>query len=235
MARAPVPVSKETMLIGVHQISLAGVRDIAPEALGEDGHVKVMPAGFYAVTSLNERAVFAVRNGLYCLPTTELVDWLRDVISGQSAIEIGAGNGVIAAALGIPATDSWMQEHPAIAAYYRVHAQPTVRYGAHVEKLAAYEAVRKYRPDVVIASWVTRKYDEREHAAGGNALGVDELDVLKHCKRYVLIGNTQVHAKSALWQRKPMLHENPRWLYSRAVNGSPDFVAIWEGGAAQHH
>jgi hypothetical protein len=40
------------------------------------------------------------------------------------------------------------------------------------------------------------------------------------------VGNERVHAA------KPVLkipHEKltPRWLYSRAVNGSPDFIAVW--------
>ncbi len=55
---------------------------------------------------------------------------------------------------------------------------------------------------------------------------MDEAAILRNCEEYIFIGNEQVH------RYKPILslpHEKitPPWLYSRALNGSPDFIAIW--------
>jgi hypothetical protein len=218
---------------GIHTIDPTGVRDIAPDVLGDDGQVKVMPAAYYAGVSAKERSVFCVRHGVYCLPTIELIEFLKEAIGDRDAIEIGAGNGVIAAALGIRATDNRMQDTDLVRAYYGAIDQATVKYGENVEKLSARDAVRKYKPAVVVAAWVTHKYDQRRHEAGGNEFGVDESDVLKNCEQYMFVGNTQVHRGKEIWSKKPAL-DYPSWLYSRALNGSPDFVAIWEGGKARH-
>lgn len=202
------------------------VRDISPLLLDEQGQLQVVPATVLADTTREERLLFGVRHGIYGLLTQELVDWLRSFISARSAIEIGAGHGRLAAALGIPATDNRQQEDPAIRAYYEALRQPVVRYGNNVERLAGEEAVRKYKPQVVLACWVTHRYDANRHEAGGNQDGVTEEAVIAECDEYVFIGNTQVHAGKPIWA---LPHERltPPWLYSRAQNGSPNFIAIW--------
>ena len=207
------------------------VRDLAHDVLAPDGTLRVMPASYYRDTTVVERATFGQRAGVYGFLTEELVDWLRARIGTRSAIEIGAGHGQLACALGIPATDSKMQDDPAIAAWYAAHGQPTVRYGANVQKLDARQAVRKFRPQVVVASWVTHLYRPARHAAGGNAFGVNEEDLIARCEEYIFIGNTRVHAGKSIWNLPhDLLH--PDWLYSRAHNGSPEFIAVWRGGKA---
>lgn len=208
-----------------------GARDLAPDLLAPNGSLRVMPAAYYRDTTVVERAMFCQRYGVYGLLTDELIAWLRERIGGRSAIEIGAGAGHLAAALGIPATDSKMQDDPRVAGWYTAHGQPTVRYGPHVEKLDAKEAVRKYRPQVVIASWVTHRYRPSRHAAGGNAFGVNEEELIGRCAEYIFIGNTRVHAGKSIWSLPHELLE-PDWLYSRAHNGSPEFIACWRGGKA---
>lgn len=175
---------------------------------------------------MDERALFGLRHGIYGLPTEELVAWLKREINGRSAVEIGAGHGALAEALGIPATDNWLQADPAIAAHYESRGQPVVKYGEHVEKLDAAAAVAKHKPQVVIASWVTHKYSEARHEAGGNQFGVDEGALLDACETYILIGNAKVHAKTPLWHRPHRIIE-PDWLYSRSFNGTKDFIAVW--------
>lgn len=197
------------------------VRDIAPLLLDERGRLRAVPGATLASTTAQQRLLFGVRHGIYSFPTVELCDHLRELIGGRPAIEIGAGHGVLAQALGIPATDNRQQEDPAIRAYYRSLGQPTVPYGKHVEKLDAAAAVAKYKPAVVIACWVTHAYDPRRPEAGGSGTGVDEAAILAACDSYVFIGNELVHA------RKPILdvpHErsSPDWLFSRAMNGTPD-------------
>jgi hypothetical protein len=203
------------------------IRDLAPAALEAPGRPRIMPASFYRDTSTVERALFGQRHGIYGLPTAELVDWLRAVIDGRRAIEIGAGHGALAAALGIPATDNKMQVDPLIAQVYAASGQPTVIYGQNIETLDAAAAIAHHRPQVVIACWVTHKYDETRHEAGGNMFGVDEDALLDQCDTYIFIGNTHVHRNKAIWKREHIKIE-PDWLYSRAVNGSPEFIAVWE-------
>lgn len=41
------------------------IRDLAPEALGPDGRLRVLPAAFWAGTTPAERALFGHRHGLY--------------------------------------------------------------------------------------------------------------------------------------------------------------------------
>ncbi len=212
-------------------IDLRNVRDLSSEVLepGAPGRVRVLPAAFWAGTTPVERAVVAARHGLYGFPTEELVAWLRAFIGTRRAIEIGAGNGVLAQALGIIATDSCLQAKPEIAAYYRMLGQALVTYGPNVEKLDALQAVHKHRPQVVVACWVTHKYDVSRHTAGGNEFGVVEEAIVDACEHYVLIGNTRVHEAKSVWSR-PHERFEPSWLYSRAVNGSKDFIAVFPGG-----
>lgn len=212
--------------MSVFSIDPNGVRDIAPEVLGPDGRLRVLPAEYWATTSPEERALFGHRHGVYGFPTTELVEYLKELIGDRKAIEIGAGSGVLAEALGIPATDSKQQEEAEYRAHYATIKQPIVPYGPNVIKCEASEAVRKYKPDVVIGCWVTHKYDMRRHSAGGNEVGVKEEYILDRCETYVVIGNEKVHAGKSIW-KQPHSIIYPDWLYSRARNGTRDFIAVW--------
>jgi hypothetical protein len=207
----------------------ATIRDLSPDVLNESGRMRVLPAAWWAATTVQERGLFGHRNAIYGFPTIELVDHLRDLIGGRPAIEIGAGHGVLAEALGIPATDSRQQEQPRYREIYAATGQPPIRYGHDVVELDARRAVRRYRPDVVVASWVTHRYDRRRHWAGGNEAGVDEGAIIDGCCLYVFVGNEQVHAGKPIWSR-PHRIEYPPYVYSRAMNGSRDFIAVWEGG-----
>lgn len=207
-------------------IDQRGLRDLSPLLLDKQGALRVVPSAALAGSSVEDRAVFCVKQGVYCLLTEELVDRLKVLIAGRSAIEVGAGHGMLAKALGIPATDNRQQEAPEMKAYYERLGQPTVPYGAHVEKLDALSAVRKYQPEVVIGCWVTHRYDPQRHDAGGSVDGLDEETIIASCKTYIVIGNEKVHAGKSIW-KLPHTIEYPDWLYSRSVNGSPDFIAIW--------
>lgn len=211
------------------QIDPGSTRDLAPQALGPDGRLRVLPAAFWAGTTVAERALFGTRHGLYSFPTTELAAHLGALIAGRPAIEIGAGHGVLAAALGITGTDSYQQAKEPYKTYYRLHGQPAVPYGPDVVEAHASRAVRRYRPQVVIGCWVTHKYDRARHAAGGNEAGVDEEDILRNCQMYIVVGNEQVHAGKKIWAR-PHQISYPPFVYSRAVNGTRDFIAVWARG-----
>jgi len=203
-------------------------RDLREDACDARGRLKIMPKAYYQGTTQSERSALALLTGNYLLPTFELVDWIREQIAGRSAIEIGSGNGILADALGIPATDNRMQENPDIAAHYAAMGQPVITYGDNVEKLDAQEAIAKYRPQVVVAAWVTHRYDPSRHLAGGNMFGVDEGAVIDACEDYVFIGNTQVHAGKPIWDR-PHRRFDTSAVFSRATNGSPELAVVWHG------
>lgn len=207
-------------------VSPAAVRDISKLLLDDSGQLRIVSAADLAQTSPEERLLFGVQYGYYGFPTEELCQFLFERINGRAAIEIGSGHGLLAKALGIPATDNRQQEEPAIKEHYRLIGQPTVPYGDNVEKLDAHEAVAKYRPNVIISCWVTHRLDPARLDAGGSATGVDEAAIIAACDEYISIGNEHVHSGKPIWA---LPHEKvtPPWVYSRAVNGSKDYVAIW--------
>lgn len=206
----------------------AGTRDLSRDVLDANGRMRVLPASFWAATTTMERAKFGMLNGIYSFPTVELVDYLNELIGDRKAIEIGSGNGVLAAALGIPATDSMQQDEREYAAVYKALGAPTVPYGRNVVAMPAIRALRYHKPDVVIGCWVTHKWLLSRAAAGGNEAGVDEEEVLRSCQEYVFVGNTRVHTLKPILAL-PHTTEHFPWLYSRAFNGTPDFIARWQG------
>lgn len=208
-----------TRAISIEPCNLTALtKEVMPEGL-----LLVKPYEFWKSRDRNEIMYFMHQNGIYVMPTTELIDWLRANIIG-SAIEIGAGNGSIARALSVPITDSRMQERPEIKFMYQLSGQPVMKYPADVEKLDAIEAIKKYKPDTVIAAFVTHKYDKK--VGDGNMWGVQEEIVLQETKRYINIGNRVTH------RNKPILalpHKELHfeWLVTRAINQSENRIFIF--------
>jgi hypothetical protein len=87
-------------------------------------------------------------------------------------------------------------------------------------------AVEKYRPQVVVACWVTHIFNEKHPERSGNAYGVDEEKLLSMVDTYIFIGNEEVHRNKPLWMKRHTTYTFP-WLYSRAMNPTPNFIAIW--------
>lgn len=204
------------------------IRDISELLLDQAGRLRVLPTAELEQTTAHERALFGVRHACYVLPTQELVAYVKGLIGDRTALEIGAGNGVLADALGIPATDSHLQTRPDIALLYAALRHAVIRYGANVQKLDALAAVRAHRPQVVVGAWVTHLYDPRRHWAEGNQDGVDEEELLTLCEQYVFIGNDSVHSKKAIWE-KPHTKTYLPFVFSRAQVPGRDFIAVWEG------
>lgn len=205
------------------------LRDLSPLLIERNLYVPP-PAELLARTTWQERAMFGHVRGMYVLPTAELVEWLRGFIGDRFALEIGAGCGALARALGILATDNLMQTWPHIAAHYRAMGQPVIEYGPEVEDLGADEAVAVYRPDVVLGAWITHRYDEAQHERGGSVYGPDFAHILRNCSELVLVCNTDTHAAHTLMDI-PHRRVRPPGLFSRAQSGE-DFIGIWKGGKA---
>ncbi len=210
------------------ELDTSNVRDISPDVLDEDGRIKILPASYWAGTTVYERALFGHVHGVYSFPTVELVARLREIIGERSAIEIGAGDGVLAQELNIPATDSRQHEEPKYRAIYQATGQPPVRYGPNIIKMNASRAVRRYKPQVVIGCWVTHKWEARRPEAGGNEVGIDEADVMAHCETYVLVGNERSQRFARVLERPGVEIEYPDWLYSRAhTQTARNMIAVW--------
>ncbi|EBA6160045.1 hypothetical protein BIW22_20750 [Salmonella enterica] len=178
-------------------LELLGDYDDLPDAimLDKKGVLLPQPASFWRHATSGTRAMFGRKHGIYSFPTLEGIAFIKECIDGRElqTIEVGAGNGGWGKALGIRSTDSYLQRRADVAAKYAMMKQPPVAYGAHVEKLEAIKAVRKYRPTIVVASWVTQKFRADRFCIRGNEDGVDELRLLELVDEYILIGNTAQH------------------------------------------
>lgn len=206
------------------KLDTTNIRDLSPDVIDEAGLPRLMPASYYEGTTTNERALLGHRHGLYLLPTLELAKWLTEQIDDRVAIEIGAGNGRLAAHLEIPATDSMLQDE--VSEFYEISGQPRSAFGPNVVKLEAQQAVRRYWPKVVVAAWVTHRWNRRYPGRGGNMFGPNLDWILGRVDEYVFIGNEQVHRFHPLPKLAQEIHHFP-FVYSRAHNGSRDFVAVW--------
>jgi hypothetical protein len=211
--------------------NLAELIELRTHAKTPAGVLKIMPKDFYRQFEQEALSAFCVEMGCYSLPTVELMNLVNAKIMecspSRHAIEIGSGNGVVGEALGITCTDSWMQDDPTIKAHYEAMRQPTVPYRDHVMRLDALDAVARYKPEVVVASWVTHIYDATLPYRGGNTFGVDEQLLLDRIKRYVFIGNLDTH------QHKPILahkHETIQddSMFSRSMRPELNALIVWD-------
>lgn len=193
-----------------------------------NGMLNVVKNSVYDLFSADEIKLFAHKHGIYCLPTVELAEWLLNNFDLTKAIEIGAGHGALSRYLGISATDSKMTDRPEIKFFYeKVLKQPTIKYPKDIIGLNAIEAVKKYKPEIVIGCWVTHLYKEEEPEREGNALGIDEEWLLDHVKKYIVVGNTTVHSKKKILERPHKEYKFP-WLRSRSKYPEKNIIYVWE-------
>lgn len=196
-------------------------------AVHKDGVLQVVDSSVYKRFNHDMLSQLCVENGYYCLPTTELIEWLHNRIAGRSAIEVGAGCGVVGRALGIKMTDNFQQEMPKYREMYLMAGQQPLTYGKDVLKMDALDAVKRFKPEVVIGCWITHRYQASNDAAGGNEIGLQEARILRRVDEYLVVGNLKVHEK------KPLLdtpHEQIRqhWLVSRAEQQSLNVIFSWK-------
>jgi hypothetical protein len=204
-----------------------GFKDLSVDLIREDGKLKLLPADHYKQYRWEDFRYFCHEYARYGIPTIELVDYIKQIIDDRCAIEIGAGAGDLGFHLGIHMTDSKKQQDDLIIrAYYKAMNQPTIKYPKDVEKIDSLEAVKKYKPKVVVASWIT-PYSKHETTFGSNPNGVKEDKILELVDTFIIIGNIGIHGD------KPILsftHKsvNAPWIVSRAKNDGKNVIFIWE-------
>lgn len=206
-------------------IPIDSVTDISPEVISDDGKVKLLPAEMWKKYRWDDFRVFCHMKGRYGIPTCELISFLTKVIDGRNAIEIGAGAGDLGCMLNIRMTDSRQQERPEIIAAYKAMRQPVIKYPKDVEKLESLEAVYKYKPQVVIGSWITT-YAPKEMPYGSNPYGIKEEKILKLVETFILIGNIDTHGDKPI-MKIPHEEHYADWMVSRGKNQENNRIWIW--------
>jgi hypothetical protein len=183
--------------------------------------LKCMPSAFWENTPQMERVMLGQDQALYGLPTNELVEFIKTRIGGRTAIEIGSGNGCLGRALGIHRTDNKMQQWPDIIKRYKEGGQKTVFYPNDVKKLDYKKAIIKFKPQVIVASWVTQN--------DLNVYGMDEDWILDSCDMYIHVGHSDVHSRKKINKRPHQVFtcDDVDFLYSRSFKEKKEIIQIW--------
>lgn len=215
--------------LGISFVEPTDISYLEEMLLDSKGQLRVLPYRELKNVPQQDLSLFCVKNGYYSIPTIELIDFIKNEIgeSLEKTIEIGAGNGVYSRELGIKATDNLMQLKPEVRAHYNAIKQAIVPYGQNVEKLDALEAVEKYKPEIVLAAWVTHKYNPLQHNRGGNEFGINEKTLIQNVKKYIHIGNDTVHDKKPISEMKHRKIQEP-WILSRSLHSMHNYIYIWE-------
>lgn len=194
--------------------------------LDQDGRIKLLPAAEWQGLDRTALRVWCHFRAVYCVPTLELVNWLKETIGDRHALEIGAGNNHLGFYLGIKQTDSYMQTDPISGKYYQMTGQIPTRPGPDVEKLNATQAIAAYRPQVVIGAWITQLWQPGDEQ--GSDVGVDEEALIDQVDTYIHIGHDAIHGEKRVLAR-PHWAFRPDWLVSRMVyQPEGHFIATWE-------
>jgi hypothetical protein len=210
------------------EMRLLDPRGVAlPELLDSDGKFILRPAAYFDGLEPNALTIWCLKHARYGVPTRELVDWLAERIAGRKAIEIGAGAGDLCHHLGVPGTDSYLQDKPELRLYYAAFGQRTVSYAPWVERLDAAEAIATHRPQVVIGSWITQLWKSPADTKA-SVYGVDEEAILDAGLTYITIGNRRVHDDKRILRRPHQEHIFLGGaLRSRGLHPEDDRVWEW--------
>lgn len=183
-----------------------------------------------------ERRVWAHRNSVYQFVTIEMIQALKTLIGGRTAIEICGGNGALGRELGIPSTDSYIHTEPKGIDYAFSRGERPVVPGADVMRMEANEAVSYGKPKVVIGAFVPQQY---QHIYGncpnpGPLFGVDEELLLRKVETYILLGNLEVDHDRRIFSI-PHKTYRPPWQVTRYENQSQNYMWVWDKRDFKHH
>jgi hypothetical protein len=196
--------------------------------LDQEKRLIVKPASFYQTIPQENLAIWCHHKGIYCLPTEELIDWLKPHLIPSKTIEVGAGVGTIGRSLGIPITDScYMKNDSNVALYYKILGQPITCYPSDVLEMNSITAINHFQPEVIIGSWITHIYDKENPLNGGNQFGINEEEMLNKINKYIMIGNEFVHKNKPLLRFPHHVFKFP-WLFSRSLKNDMNVIYLWE-------
>jgi len=191
-------------------------------ALLEGDRLRVMPAKELLSFGLPTLQSWMVQRARYQLVTRELVEWLHDRIGRRDALEIGAGMGDLGFHVQVHMTDLGQQANHAL--FVEMGQEPT-KPPPDVERIDAEQAVEKYRPSVVIGSWITQRWHEGD--TEGAVYGPEEARILSKVKTYIHIGNSLTHGRKRILRFKHREYR-PEGLISRSVDQSKNVIYVWD-------
>lgn len=226
-------------------VNLDRAKEIANKLSSSDGRIYPIPYSFIKSDTLDTLNLVMQALGLYTFPTIELCEWLSSQIDDDpelephSAIEICGGTGWIGRQLGIPTTDIKNMENPMVKnIMLESFSVPTI-YAEDVETLEATEAVNKYKPEIVIGSYVTSKQlvdkiDKKRamtigfRMPGGGVIeqnlmdlarkevkvGVDVKGIIRKVYKTILVCNMRTH-KNESYVNLPHQSYSFPWLVTR--------------------
>jgi hypothetical protein len=113
--------------------------------------------------------------------------------------------------------------------YHSIYQEPT-NPPAWVTRLDAEQALEAYKPQVILAAFVTQKYepgDEREPKIGSSIHGHDEVKIIREVETYIHVGNEETHKdKRALRRTHRSIKAN--WIVTRAFDQTKNVIWVWE-------
>jgi hypothetical protein len=201
------------------------ITDISSELLQPNGKLKLLESDIYKKYRWDDFRAFCHTHARYGIHTMEQQLFLHYIIKGREAIEIGAGAGDLGYHMRILMTDSKQQDNPQIKAAYAAMRQPTIKYPEDVKKRDALDAVKWYKPQVVIGSWITT-YAPHEMPYGSNPFGIKENEIIDLVETFILIGNIDTHGDKPIMK---IPHEEiyEPWMTSRGKNQENNRIWIW--------
>lgn len=195
------------------------------EGVYKDGEFQILGRSFWNKFSKDQILKFMNEESLYVLPTEELLDFLDKEIGENSAIEVGAGRGIIGRELNIRTTDSHQQSDAFMKALYKAYNTTPIKYPHYIEKIDAVSAARKYRPHTILGCFVTHKW--RGDTQSGNDFGIDMTKMFSFAKKFILVGNKKIHNDNPL-MRLPHKEIELDGLITRGFNSELNRIFIWE-------
>lgn len=213
------------MINDIHIVNTENITDITSEVMMDNGNIKLMPANFWRKFAWDDFRIFCHYAARYGIHTIEQQEFLKNIISGRSVIEIGAGHGDIGFHLGIKMTDSKIQNTAYVKNVMSLMQQPIMKYSKSVEKIEALEVVKKYKPQVVIGSWITT-FSPRAKSYNSSPFGVKEKKILDLIETYILIGNVDIHKGKPIFN-KPHDEYYFDWIISRGKNQLNNRIWVW--------
>ena len=205
------------------------VAELSSRWLTPEGRIKLLPAAEFQSVPREQLMLWCNRTARYGIPTLELVRWLKGQIGNRSAIEVGAGNGDLGYHLGIPSTDSFIQCSPELRLYYAALGQVPTTPPEDVFRFDAVAAVKKWMPEVVVASWLTRRFVDGKDvpgAAQASVYGPCEEELVRLSRTYIHLGNEGSHGSKTALKLKHREFSFP-WLVSRAQEPEKNVVYLW--------
>ena len=202
--------------------------------INQQGLIQAVPAIVLKEIPHEHLMNWANTREVWQIVTCEQIQWLKEQIGDKKAMEICAGNGVVSSELGIIGVDSRIQEKPYFKKimeekFGKDNGLQTTHPPKDIKRYEAIEAIRVFRPDIVIGCFVTPKGPRVEASKGimCNAYGPDMKELFARIEKYIHFGNQNTHFPNPIYEL-PHTELSFPWLYTRSFDQSLNRVWIWE-------